>query len=178
MTPMRANIVGPSSWAPASAPRSRAAIPRRCSAFGSLVMYCAASPSVTSGFRPGTALVVAVISLIAGERFEFRPPESIPYGGLLVRDFNALQAAGARLGDSPGPTLDAQTATSTPESIEIPSSEVSSGCLGGSWPYFTGNCLWAVDTPKRRHIVFSLRSPWCSGILRHQPFRTCRPRQK
>jgi hypothetical protein len=57
MTPIRASMVGPSC----SATNSSASIAAchssaSCSALGSFVMYCAASRSVTSGFRPGNVI--------------------------------------------------------------------------------------------------------------------------
>lgn len=36
----------------------------------------------------------------------------------------------------------------------------------------------AADAPKRRRTVVRLKSPWCTGPLRHQPFRSCRPRPR
>ena len=36
----------------------------------------------------------------------------------------------------------------------------------------------AADAPKRRRTVVRLKSPWCTGVLRHQPFRSCRPRPR
>ena len=57
MIPMRANNVARLVLRPATALPSRAAIRRhRVRPWGSLVMYVAASRSVTIGFRPGTAI--------------------------------------------------------------------------------------------------------------------------
>lgn len=35
----------------------------------------------------------------------------------------------------------------------------------------------AAEPPKRR-IVTRLKSPWCTGVLAHQPFHSCTPRPK
>jgi hypothetical protein len=58
MTPMRANIGGPSCSATSNSASIAACHSSvSCSAFGSLVMYCAASRSVTNGcFRPGNMI--------------------------------------------------------------------------------------------------------------------------
>jgi hypothetical protein len=62
MTPIRANIVGPSCSATSmSASIAACHSGASCSSLGSLVMYCAASRSVTSGAvpEPGAAAVAA-----------------------------------------------------------------------------------------------------------------------
>lgn len=96
-------------------------------------------------------LVAATILLATGERFEYRP-------------------------EVPALTQDDDGPTRLPQPPQTP--ETADECAGGTWPYFTSNCLWAPDVPKRRRIVQRLKSPWCSGVLRHQPFHSCRPRPR
>jgi len=101
-------------------------------------------------------LAAATVLLATRERFEYRP------------DASAL----TQYGNDPARHLEA------PKPDALPGSSSSDQCAGGTWPYFTDNCLWAADIPKRRRIELRLKSPWCSGVLSHQPFYSCRLRPK
>ncbi|MBR0973001.1 MULTISPECIES: hypothetical protein [Bradyrhizobium] len=100
-------------------------------------------------------LVVVTLLLVTGDRFEFRPPpETATLDDNLVRSFEALDGMAARM-----------ARVKTGDAWTTPGQD--------SKPAGIGNL--AVE-PTRRHIVTRLKSPWCTGILAHQPFHTCRPR--
>jgi len=113
------------------------------------------------------ALLMAVILSSTGEHFEFNsgmpPPEQSGEGltsSATVEDNQMSGAASPEVGK------------------DLVPADSGNRCSESSWPYFTVDCLWAADTPRRRRIVFRLKSPWCSGELRHQPFYICRARPK
>ena len=113
------------------------------------------------------ALLMAVILSSTGEHFEFSsvmPPSAHSGEGL---------TSSTSVEDNP-----MSGAASAEVDKDLASVDPGNRCSGSSWPYFTIDCLWAADTPRRRRIVFRLKSPWCSGELRHQPFYSCRSRPK
>ena len=102
-------------------------------------------------------LVVLTLLLIAGDRFEFRPPpEAVRFDDNLVQSFEALDRMSAR---TAGATADG--ALTTPRQDAKPAD------LG----------IVPVE-PSRRRTVTRLKSPWCTGVLAHQPFHSCKPRPK
>jgi len=129
------------------------------------------------------ALVAAAVLFVAGDRFEYRNAESTlsRRDDELVQAFEALQATDAVRRDAQSrfaknPQMSSAASPETSEGSVPPSAD--NQCSGKSWPYSSDNCVWAADAPKRRRIVFRLKSPWCSGVLRHQPFHRCRTRPK
>jgi hypothetical protein len=129
------------------------------------------------------ALVAAAILSVAGDRFEYRNAELTlsRHDDELVQAFEALQTAEAVRRDAQprfakNPQISSAASPETGEGSVPPS--VDSQCSARSWPYSSDNCVWATDAPKRRRIVFRLKTPWCSGTLRHQPFYRCRTRPK
>ena len=102
-------------------------------------------------------LVVVTLLLVTGDRFEFRPPpEAIRFDDNLVQSFEALDRMSAR---TAGVTTDGARTAPTQDAK----------------PADVGNV--AVE-PSRRRIVTRLKSPWCTGVLAHQPFHSCKPRPK
>ncbi|QWG22274.1 hypothetical protein KMZ93_20190 [Bradyrhizobium sediminis] len=114
-------------------------------------------------------LAAAIVVTATGDRFEYRPAASelSRYDDELVRSFEALQAAEAARQNLP------------PHSTESPqaSGAAASETNAKPDPSGTGNRKGA-DAPKRRRIADRLKSPWCTGVLRYQPFRSCRPRPR
>jgi hypothetical protein len=113
-------------------------------------------------------LVAAVVVTATGDRFEYRPAASelSRHDDELVRSFEALQAAEAAR-NLPSRSTESPQASgaSSPETNAKPD------------PSGAGNRK-AADAPKRRRIAGRLKSPWCTGVLRYQPFRSCRPRPR
>ncbi len=102
-------------------------------------------------------LVTAMLVLTTGDRFAFRPA--------------APEVASA------GDNVAAQGAPPAAAS-DKPQGE-QNRCAGSqSWPYSGKDCPFSAHAPAKRRIVVRLKSPWCTGVLRHQPFRACRPRPK
>lgn len=114
-------------------------------------------------------LAAAIVVTATDERFEYRPAASAlsRYDDELVRSFEALQAAeAAKQILLPRPAESPQISSAT--SPETSQKSTPSGAV----------IRKAADPPKRRRIVVRLKSPWCTGVLRHQPFRSCRPRPR
>ena len=127
------------------------------------------------------ALAAAIVLSATADRFEYRPTTSVlsRYDDELVQAFEALQAADAARQAALRRSLESPQIGSAvfPEASDLSNAPgVVNQCSGGSWPYSSDNCLWAADVAKRRRIVVRLKSPWCSGVLRHQPFHRCRTR--
>lgn len=102
-------------------------------------------------------LVVVTLLLVTGDRFEFRPPpEAVRLDDNLVRSFEALDVMAARTA-----------------SVKTDAVRTAPGQDGK--PPDVGN---VAAEPSRRRIVTRLKSPWCTGILAHQPFHSCKPRPK
>jgi hypothetical protein len=119
--------------------------------------------------------------LATGDRVvEFRLTPQSRYDDELVQAFEALQALDAARPDASSEASEnSRTSSAAASGIDAgPISPNTNQCSGGSWPYSTNDCLWAADSPKRRRIVTRLKSPWCTGVLRLQPFHSCRPRPK
>ena len=93
-------------------------------------------------------LVAVTVVVITGDRFEYRPAASDLERSLARSDDNLVSAF------------------RTLETLAR-SRDKDGGTAGASEE---------TQTPKRR--VVRLKSPWCSGVLSHQPFRSCRPRPK
>ena len=127
--------------------------------------------------------LAAVIVLSAtSENFDYRPAASAlsRYDDELVQAFEALQTAeAARLNSLSRTVENPQAAGASTEMSEgAAPSGVGNQCSLGSWPYSSDNCRWAANAPKRPRIVLRLKSPWCSGALRHQRFYSCRSRSR
>ncbi len=102
-------------------------------------------------------LVFLTLLLVTGDRLEFRPPpEAVKFDDNLVQSFEALDRMSAR---TAGVTADGPRTT--------PSQDAKPADLG----------IVAVE-PSRRRMVTRLKSPWCTGVLAHQPFHSCKPRPK
>jgi len=98
-------------------------------------------------------LVFLTLLLVAGDRFEFRPPpEAVRFDDNLVQSFEALDRMSAR---TAGVTADGPRKDAKPADLGIVAVE-----------------------PSRRRMVTRLKSPWCTGVLAHQPFHSCKPRPK
>jgi hypothetical protein len=128
-------------------------------------------------------LAATLVLMTGNERFDYRPPAAISsYDDQLVRDFEALHATDAAKRDAmSASTKIPQTSRATspePGHDFIASSTGANQCPTDSWPYSRDKCRWAADANKRQRIVVRLKSPWCSGALRHQLFYNCRPRPK
>lgn len=126
----------------------------------------------------GTAvLAAAVAGSMIGDHSTYQLATGQRFAHQLVYDFEALRtfqpAARDALPDTPE-TVHPSDATSE----RFAGSESRNQCAGQTWPYFTDDCLWAVDAPKRRRVVVRLKSPWCKGELQHRPFDSCRPRPR
>lgn len=126
-------------------------------------------------------LTTVIILWATGDRFDYRPAASAlsRYDDELVQAFEALEATEAARKRALSPSMQNPQISSAASPETSQPSDVSSAtnrCSVGSWPYSGENCLWAADAPKRRRIVLRLKSPWCSGVLRQQPFHRCRTR--
>jgi hypothetical protein len=124
--------------------------------------------------------LAAVTVFLAADRFDYRPTASaLPqYDDELVHAFDALRSPAGKQAP-PSNSLEGSPVSNAASSKAIEQSDPSDSaiqCSEISWPYSSDNCVWAADTPKRRRITLRLKSPWCTGVLRHQPFRDCRPR--
>lgn len=111
-------------------------------------------------------LAAAIVVTATGDRFEYRPAASelSRYDDELVRSFEALQATeAARQNLSPRGTENPQASGAAASETNAKSSPSGAGDRK------------AAGAPKRR-VAVRLKSPWCTGVLRHQPFRSCRPR--
>ena len=124
------------------------------------------------------AIVIAAVTFVTGVRHGPGGPEVTlkQYGDALVYDFETLGAPEApRDQDGPGPSNAARPYDAIPpERMNDPAADTS--CAGGSWPYFSDDCLWATERPRHRHPITRARSFWCWGPLRHQPFCVTRQR--
>jgi hypothetical protein len=100
-------------------------------------------------------LVATTIMLTTGDRYEFRPPPSeiARLDDELVRSFDALESMAAK------------RAASVPQTTGFSASGARSESSTGA------------ESPKasrKRRMVVRLKSPWCTGALRNQPFHRCR----
>jgi hypothetical protein len=125
--------------------------------------------------------LASVTVFLAADRFDYKPMAStLPqYDDELVQAFEALRSPEkqALLSNS----LDGSPVSNAASSKTIERfgpSDSTIQCPDIGWPYSSDNCVWVADAPKRRRTTLLFKSPWCSGVLRHQPFRDCRPRPR
>lgn len=104
------------------------------------------------------AIVTMIVTFVTGSHSDYGRAEMTlgQYGDELSYDFEILGAPAAPRYEGSGPSPEAGV----------------DACRGGSWPYYSDDCLWTTEGPKRRRPARA-RSFWCSGLLRHQPF--CNP---
>ena len=124
-------------------------------------------------------LVAATLILTTGDRFEYRPalPAVVdardgPAGSSAPTENIGTQGAAAP--EKPPEKVQGGRAPHRDGEASAPASCTASQ----GWPYSPKDCRFAEKPDKRRRIVIRLKSPWCSGVLRHQPFHACRPRPK
>lgn len=122
------------------------------------------------------ALAAAALLSMAGNDSDYRPwSPARQYHEQLIGDFKILQAVEPALHEIvPETSSHTSPPGAAPETTAEPAT--SPDCSGQSWPYFSSDCLWSAATRQRSHIVVRRKSPWCAGVLQHQPFRSCRPR--
>ena len=126
-------------------------------------------------------LVAVTILFAAGDRFEYRPSVSniTQPDDNLVRSFESLESATRRreAGISGSRENNTTPAALSPQDGTAPDSTTHHhSCSAQNWPYFSDDCLFAAEQPRRRPVVVRLKSPWCAGALRHQLFHRCRTR--
>jgi len=110
------------------------------------------------------ALIAASALSMIGNGIERSPSALTRLADEIAYDFEALRTPATSGHDA------APKAAASPESR--------TQCVGQTWPYFSDDCLWRADAPRQQRIVFRLKSPWCTGVLQHQPFYSCRARPK
>ncbi len=119
-------------------------------------------------------LIAATLIVTTGDRFEFRPASShaANTGDNLVSAFETLQAMAARKAASLADPAQERRASSE-------HAATGSSCAASQGKAFCSKaCPFGAESPVKRPIVVRLKSPWCSGALRHQPFHACRPRPR
>jgi hypothetical protein len=120
------------------------------------------------------ALAAAALLSMAENNFTYRPSSSTrQYHDRLIYDFKILQAV-----KPPHAAEPEDSSLAPPRGPAQESAKETDGCSEQVWPYFGSDCLWSAKTRKHPRIVMRLKSPWCVGVLQHQPFHSCRPRPR
>jgi hypothetical protein len=124
------------------------------------------------------AIVAAVISWTTGSEFQYKPAGITlrQYSDELAYDFDAFGAATAPKGDRLSGPADAARPAAQASAAQLDDPGVDGSCAGRTWPYYSDDCLWAAESPRRRRPVARLRHTWCAGFLRHLP--VCLSRRK
>lgn len=109
-------------------------------------------------------LIALFLLLAASDRFEFRPaPETVTIDDNLVRSFDALDE------------MTAKAATKSPVPGTVGAHKQPAGSEPERKP--AGVSSPDIKLPKKRAAT-RLKSPWCTGVLAHQPFHSCKPRPR
>jgi hypothetical protein len=149
-----------------------AALPYQDGAYESRLMIATAAALAFCAI----GLVAVTVVVVSGDRFEYRPTSDLMRSDdNLVSSFQALESlARKRDGSSTGSPEKSQAPDITSDKADPAPKSASAGneCLTLNWSHFSFDCL-----PANRRSV-RLKSPWCTGILSHQPFHSCRPRPK
>lgn len=124
------------------------------------------------------AIFLAVVSVLwsTGDRFEYGREASSPsrQDDDLVRSFDLLHAIEKRRASSAASAAlsgGTDQSTGTDRSAQTTAGDE---CADGRSLTSRENCRPRLKAPRRR--TTRLKSPWCTGVLKHQPFHTCHVR--